>query len=78
MTNTYTIRVKGHLSQHIAVRFEGMTISLTEAGETLIKGEVIDQAALHGILRTVRDSALELLAVNRLENITETTKEEKT
>ena len=64
MTNTYTIRVKGHLSQHVAGRFEGMTISLTEDGETLIQGDVIDQAALHGLLRTIRDMGLELLSVN--------------
>lgn len=65
MTNTYTIRVKGHLAQHVAGRFEGMTISLTEDGETLIVGDVIDQAALHSLLRTIRDMGLELVSVNQ-------------
>lgn len=62
---TYTIRIKGHLSEHWAARFEGMTIALTDDGETHLTGPIIDQAALHGILRTLRDAGLELLSVNR-------------
>lgn len=61
----YTIRIKGHLSQQSADRFEGMTLELTENGETHLTGQVTDQAALHGLLRTIRDAGLELLAVNR-------------
>ena len=62
---TYIIRIKGHLSQQSATRFEGMSIALSEDGETHLTGQVTDQAALHGILRTIRDAGLELLAVNR-------------
>ena len=62
---TYIIRIKGHLSQQSAARFEGMTITLSEDGETHLTGQVTDQAALHGLLRTIRDAGLELLSVNR-------------
>jgi len=62
---TYTIRIKGHLSQNSAARFEGMSIALSEDGETHLTGQVTDQAALHGLLRTIRDAGLELLSVNR-------------
>ena len=62
---TYTIRIKGHLSQQWATRFQGMTLTLTEDGETHLSGSLTDQAALHGLLRTIRDAGLELLAINR-------------
>ena len=62
---TYIIRIKGHLSKQSATRFEGMSIALSEDGETHLTGQVTDQAALHGILRTIRDAGLELLSVNR-------------
>ena len=62
---TYTIRIKGHLGQQSAARFEGMTHKLTEDGETHLTGQITDQAALHGLLRTIRDAGLELLSVNR-------------
>ncbi|MCB9437346.1 MAG: hypothetical protein H6673_10200 [Anaerolineales bacterium] len=64
---TYTIRIKGHLSEQWATRFEGMTMTFTEEGETHLTGTLADQSALHGLLRTVRDSGLELLAVNRVD-----------
>lgn len=62
---TYTIRIKGHLSQQSAARFESMRITLSEDGETHLTGQVTDQAALHGLLRTIRDAGLELLSINR-------------
>lgn len=62
---TYTIRIKGHLSQQRAARFESMRITLSEDGETRLTGQVTDQAALHGLLRTIRDAGLELLSINR-------------
>jgi hypothetical protein len=58
------IRVKGHLDARWADRFGGMTITLAENGETLLTGPVIDQAALHGLLKKVRDLGLPLLSVN--------------
>jgi hypothetical protein len=62
----YKIRIKGHVGKQWATRFKGMTITLTDDGETHLTGNLTDQAALHGLLRTVRDAGLELLAVNRV------------
>ena len=47
--------------------FEGLTITLEEDGDTLLTGPVIDQAALHGLLKKVRDLGLPLLSVSPLE-----------
>jgi hypothetical protein len=63
----YEMRVKGHLDNKWAVLFEGMTLTLEDNGETLIAGLVADQAALHGLLRKVRDLGMPLLAVTRVE-----------
>ena len=63
----YEIRIRGHLGGRWAKRFEGLTITLEEDGVTLLTGPVIDQAALHGMLRRVRDLGLPLLAVNCVE-----------
>jgi hypothetical protein len=51
----YEIRIKGHLDRQWTAWFEGMTITHTEYGETLLTGPVVDQAALYGLLRKVRD-----------------------
>lgn len=59
----YQIRVKGHLSPHWADWFEGLTLTLEANGETLLTGPVVDQAALYGVLRKVRDVGLPLLSV---------------
>src|SRR3954465_7921090 len=63
----YEIRIKGHLDDRWAGRFDGLTITREDTGETLLTGAVVDQAALHGWLRKVRDLALPLLAVMRIE-----------
>jgi hypothetical protein len=60
----YQIRIKGHLGPQWAEWFEGLTITLEEDGDTLLTGTVIDQAALHGWLKKVRDLGMPLLAVN--------------
>jgi hypothetical protein len=60
----YQIRIKGHLSRRWTDRFEGMTITLEDNGDTLISGPVVDQAALYGYLRKVRDLGMPLLSVN--------------
>jgi hypothetical protein len=59
----YQIRLKGHLAGHWADWFDGLTITLADNGETLLSGPVADQAALHGLLKKVRDLGLPLLAV---------------
>jgi hypothetical protein len=63
----YEIRLKGHLEARWADRFGGLTLTLADNGETHLIGPVIDQAALHGLLKRVRDVGLPLLSVNRLE-----------
>jgi hypothetical protein len=62
----YQIRIKGHLDPEWTEWFAGLTITLEENGETLLTGTVTDQAALHGLLRKVRDLGMPLLSVTRL------------
>jgi len=64
--NIYQIRIKGHLGSQWSDWFEGLTITLEENGDTLLTGPVVDQAALYGLLRKVRDLGLPLLSVKRL------------
>jgi len=64
--DVYEIRLKGHLDNRWAGRFDGLTITLADNGETLLTGPVVDQAALHGLLRKVRDLAMPLLSVTRV------------
>lgn len=59
----YEIRIKGHLNDRWAARFEGMILRLEDNGDTLLTGRVVDQAALHGLLRQVRDLGMPLLSV---------------
>ena len=60
----YQIRIKGHLSPQWTDWFEGLTINLEESGVTLLTGALVDQAALHGILKKIRDLGMPLLSVN--------------
>lgn len=63
----YQIRVQGHLGSEWTDWFGGLSITLEDNGETLLRGPVVDQAALHGLLRKVRDLGMLLLSVNRLQ-----------
>jgi hypothetical protein len=59
----YQIRIKGHLGQKWTEWFEGLVITLEDNGDTLITGPVVDQAALHGLIKRVRDLGMPLLSV---------------
>ena len=63
----YQVRLKGHLGGQCADWFGGLTVTLEDNGETVVTGPVIDQAALHGLLRKVRDLGMPLVSVNRVE-----------
>lgn len=66
----YQIRVQGHLGRQWAGRFEELNVTLEDDGSTLLTGPIIDQAALHGILRRIRDLGITLLAVNSVNSST--------
>jgi hypothetical protein len=59
----YQIRIKGHLGSQWTDWFEGMTLTLEKEGDTLLTGPVVDQAALHGLIRKVRDLGMPLVSV---------------
>lgn len=63
----YVIRVKGHLDARRMRWFEGLDISLDPNGETILRGPILDQAALHGILNRIRDLGLPLVLVQRVD-----------
>ena len=63
----YQIRIEGHLGRPWANWFGGLAIVLTENGDTLVTGPVVDQAALYGLLRKVRDLGMPLVSVHRIE-----------
>jgi hypothetical protein len=73
----YVIRLKGHLNGRWADWFEGFAIRLEENGDTLLTGLVVDQAALHGLLKKVRDLSMPLLSVNYVKPGQAETKEAK-
>ena len=62
-TETYDIRVQGHLEDRWSAWFDGMEIVTVDDGSTLIRGPVVDQSALHGLIQKVRDLGLPLLSV---------------
>lgn len=66
-TRSYEIRLQGHLEARWIEWFDGLAITLEENGNTLLSGQVADQAALHGLLKKVRDLGLPLLSVNPVE-----------
>ena len=62
----YVIRVAGHLSEHWAARFDGVSMGHEPSGETVLSGQ-LDQAALHGVLTMIRDLGLKLITVIRVD-----------
>lgn len=69
----YQIRIKGHLGSQWTDWFEGLTIILEDNGDTLLTGPVTDQAALHGLIKKVRDLGMPLVSVTPLEPGSSTT-----
>lgn len=67
-TTIYEIRISGHLGCEWTDWFGGLTITRDEGGDTLLTGPIVDQSALHGLLKKVRDLGMPLLSVNRLES----------
>lgn len=63
----YLIRIKGHLDRQWVDRFEELSITLEDDGSTLLTGPLVDQAALHGLLRKIRDLGVALLSVNTVD-----------
>ncbi len=61
------IRIKGHIAPHWSDWFAGLTVTQTD-DETILTGEVLDQAALYGLLARVRDLGLSLLSVKNVEH----------
>jgi hypothetical protein len=64
----YQIRIEGHIGHQWADWFEGLAITLEDNGDTLLTGPVVDQAALHGLLRKVRDLGAPLLSVSSMKS----------
>src|SRR5438552_16316979 len=62
----YQIRIKGHLGRQWTEWFGGLTITLEDSGDTFLTGTVVDQAALHGLLKKVRDLGMPLISVIRV------------
>lgn len=63
----YEIRLKGHLDARWATWFDGLSVTHASDGTTILSGPVVDQAALHGLLRKVRDLGMPLLSVMRVD-----------
>ena len=66
---TYQIKVKGHLGRQWVDWFGGLTITLQDNGDTLLTGPVVDQAALYGLLKKVRDLGMPLLSLNQVDHV---------
>jgi hypothetical protein len=62
----YQVRIKGHLGSGWADWFGGVMVSPEDNGETLLTSPMLDQAALHGLLKKVRDLGMPLISVNRV------------
>ncbi len=63
-STVYQIRIKGHLGSQWTDWFGGLTITLEDNGDTLLTGPVVDQAALHGLLKKVRDLGMPLVSIS--------------
>jgi hypothetical protein len=69
----YEIRIAGHLPSRWSAWFEGLAVAPEPDGTTRLSGPVVDQAALYGLLKKVRDTGLTLIAVNQIPSTQEQT-----
>ena len=74
---TYQIKVQGHLDEYWSEWFDGLTVTYDEYDDTNLTGRITDQAALHGLLKKVRDMGLPLISVNPVESKVPGTKKGK-
>ncbi len=63
----YEIKIKGHLDENWADWFEGLTFTYGSDATTTLSGEILDQAALHGLLKKIRDLGIPLISAVRIE-----------
>ena len=73
MSTQYEVRVRGRLGSRWAAWFDGLSLTTTDDGFTVIRGPVVDQAALHGLLQKVRDAGIPLVSVIELPSAAPTT-----
>ncbi len=64
----YEVRLTGHLDAHWTTWFDGSSISYEDDGTTVISGQVVDQAALHGLIQRVRDLGIPLVSVRKVDS----------
>jgi hypothetical protein len=64
----YEIRVAGHLSSRWEAWFDGLTLTRADDGTTVIRGPIVDQAALHGVLQKLRDLGVPLISMTQLQS----------
>ena len=64
---TYQIKIQGHLDEYWSEWFDDLVVTYDEQDDTILTGQVTDQAALHGLLKKVRDLGLPLISVNPVE-----------
>ena len=62
----YEFRVKGHLGSRWVAWFDGLSLTDEDDGTTVIRGPVVDQAALHGVLQKLRDVGVPLVSLTQL------------
>lgn len=77
MMQCYEIRVKGHLDPAWSDWFDGLKITHNDGGESLIMGQLVDQAALRGLLNRISDLGISLISVNPVENEPENNQEDR-
>lgn len=63
----YEIRLKGHLDEHWSEWFDDLTVTYDEHDNTILTGPIVDQSALHGLLKKVRDLGLSLISISLVE-----------